>query len=146
MGANSGMTEARAFATVAGHRENQARTCDSALGAFDWACGAMAIPSCSIIDIRFQFAHSSTIFEPSMRKMEVPVTLAFLLVGGMPRNWPLWVPVPVQWITTSFRSAMVSSIVNVRSGKPLRHVWMWFLRVSAPAVREGNTGTWERQS
>src|ERR1700733_10045148 len=122
--------------------EYQACTFESALVALDLPSGAMASPSCSSIDIRFQFAHSSTIFEPSMRKMEVPVTLAFLLVGGMPRNWPLWVPVPVQWTTTSFRSAMVSSIVNVRSGKPLRHVWMWFLMFSAPEVREGNTGSW----
>jgi hypothetical protein len=52
----------------------------------------------------------------------VPETVVCLLVGGMPRNAALWVPRPVQWITTSFRSAIVSSIVKFRSGKPLRHV------------------------
>jgi hypothetical protein len=76
--------EARSFAKWRTPGKYQACTFDSALVALDWACAAMAITSCSISDMRFQFDHISAIFEPSMRLMDVPVTLAFLLVGGIP--------------------------------------------------------------
>lgn len=128
-----------------GHLRMSGVAFDLASGVFEAALGAMLIPSCSIIDMRFQCAHSSAILEPSIRKMVVPETETFLLVGDMPRNCPLCVPVPVQWTTTSSRSAMVSSIVNLRSGNPLRQLSMWRRRLSAPELSEGNTGSWIRQ-
>src|SRR5882762_5677971 len=77
--------------------------------------------------------------------MDVPATSALRLVGCMPRNWPLWVPLAVQWMTTSLRSQMVSSVENLRSGKARRQVSMWVRRFCAPEVRVGNTGSWKRQ-
>ena len=51
--------------------------------------GAVATPSCSISDMRFQSVHCSAILSPSIRKIDVPETVALRLVGCMPRNWPL---------------------------------------------------------
>jgi hypothetical protein len=45
----------------------QAWVFDATFGWFTCSCGAWLIPNCCIMDIRFQLAHSSTIFDPSRR-------------------------------------------------------------------------------
>jgi hypothetical protein len=64
--------------------------------------------------------HDSAILPSSMRYTEMPVKSASFPVGGMPLYSPWWVARHLQQATTLSPSAMRSSIVLCRSGKPRR--------------------------
>src|SRR5215216_2085658 len=55
-----------------------------------------------------------------MRYIEMPVKFTLLPVGGMPMYSPWWVAWALQWATTLSLSAMRSSMVLSKSGKPRR--------------------------
>lgn len=103
-------------------------------------------PNCSRSVSRFQSDHISPIFSRSRRKMLVPDTWAERFVAAMPRNGSRCVPVQVQWITTSLRSARISSQLNRRSGNPFRIIAICFFRLFRPGSNDGNTGSCKRQS
>src|SRR5215217_7997138 len=55
-----------------------------------------------------------------MRYIEMPLKFTLLPVGGMPMYSPWWVAWALQWTTTLSLSAMSSSMVLSKSGKPRR--------------------------
>src|SRR5918994_837221 len=69
---------------------------------------------------RSETLHDSAIFPPSMRYIEMPLKSTLLPVGGMPMYSPWWVAWALQWATTLSLSAMRSSMVLSKSGKPRR--------------------------
>src|SRR5215211_6864973 len=77
-------------------------------------------PICRIKPKSSERPHDSAIWPPSMRYIEIPVKFTLLPVGGMPMYSPWWVAWALQWATTLSLSAMRSSMVLSKSGKPRR--------------------------
>src|SRR6266481_12025 len=99
-------------------------------------------PSCFIMPRASQLVLESMIFPPARWWMVIPSTETFLFVGGTPMKSPLWVPESVQQATTLSFSAMVSSMVKRRSGKPARKRNIWPLYASGPTEEPDRAGAW----
>gem|GEM_PF-5085215 len=85
------------------------------------AAGLETAPSCCIMRMASICPQCSTILPPANRTMSITPKDTLLPVGGIPMNSPLCVPLQVHRTTTLSPSAIVSSILTLRSGKALRN-------------------------
>src|SRR6266481_9130393 len=99
-------------------------------------------PSCCISPSASHITQLSAILPREMRLMTTPSTLIFLLVGAIPRNSPLCVPVEVYRVVTKSSASIMWSILNLRSGNALRYKVTICFSPAGPLPVSGVAGSW----